>query len=139
MKEHGSALLLLILGVLVLVVLVVSVNFLLPKYTSVPSLNTNGAADNNSESITAPIDQAKSAADQANLKATETALESYFAENGRYPSSLSSLDLSLNTSVYNYQLCGSGGDEAILSESGTAGGVYFNSGTDQQVTSRACY
>ena len=86
MKEGGSALIFLLFGILLLAVLIVSVNFLLPLYSNLPSLNSSDGSSSNS--ITAPIDQAQSVAAQADLKSIETALAVYFSEYGRYPASL---------------------------------------------------
>src|SRR3989344_7559283 len=89
MKEGGSALIFLLFGILLLAVLIVSVNFLLPRYTNLPTLNSS--SDSSSNSITAPIDQAQSVAAQADLKSIETALAVYFSEHGRYPASFDEL------------------------------------------------
>ena len=142
MKERGSALIFLLFGILLLAVLIVSVNFLLPRYTNLPSLNSSDGSSSNS--ITAPIDQAQSVAAQADLKSIETALQVYFSEYGRYPLSLDELksqgqlNPGINTNNYTYQVCDGSGGKALIFSDGTGSGTYLNFGESSPTQSDTC-
>lgn len=116
---HGSALISLLSGILFLVVLVISINFFLPRSTSIGG---NGGSDNDSVGITDPIDQANTVATQADLKSIQTSLEVYFAENGQYPSSLSELSsqgylqTGVDVSSFNYQTCNASRTSIVVSK-----------------------
>ena len=142
MKERGSALIFLLFGILLLAVLIVSVNFLLPRYSNLPSLNSSNGSSSNS--ITAPIDQAQSVAQQAALKSIETALAVYFSEYGRYPAGLDELKTQgqlnpgTNTGNYTYQVCDGAGGKALIFSGETGSGTYLNSGQATQTQSGNC-
>ena len=142
MKEVGSALIFLLFGILLLVVLIVSVNFLLPRYSNLPSLNSSNGSSSNS--INAAIDQAQSVAAQADLKSIETALQVYFSEYGRYPASLDELksqdqlNPGINTGNYTYRVCDSGGGKALIFSSSTGNGTYLDFGQATQTQSENC-
>jgi hypothetical protein len=111
MKEQGSALILLIAGIFMLVILVVIASLYLSRISLIG--NTGNSEEGGSVNVTTAIDQAGSIATKADLKAMQVALEVYFAENGSYPNSLQELSsggyLNEGTDLdsYTYQLCGS--------------------------------
>ncbi|MEX0617126.1 MAG: hypothetical protein WD231_04985 [Candidatus Woykebacteria bacterium] len=134
---RGSALISLLAAVFILVLLIVTFNFLLPKYFPLGILNSN-----NSSSVTSPIDKANVLSDQANLTAVETSLQVYFSENGRYPNSLDELresgQLQVDTSKYTYQTCEVEGTKVIIFSISSNQGILLNAGTRTATSPNTC-
>ena len=141
MGSRGSMMISLISGVFFLVILTVGSLVLLPRYTQIGVNPLNNQEE--TKSITGPIDMATSVATQANLNSIQLGLEAYFAKVGTYPSSLQELGSSgylnpnINLSNYDYQVCGSSGTKVILySTNNSNQGVVINKGVVQSTQSK---
>ena len=138
MREQGSALILLIAGIFMLVILVALTSLYLSRISLV--LNPSKSENGESATVTSTIDQASSVAIKTDLKSIQTSLEIYLSEHGSYPNSLEELNSGgyINQGVdinsFSYQICNSNKNSVLVyKDSSPYPGFILSSGASRDL------